>query len=80
MPPDQIIGGTPDDCIAALKSCVAATDCDYLIVDFGRGELSKALTVHAHGFSKGAREAIEGAGGTCIVVDAGGRKKNRLYR
>ncbi len=36
-----------------------------------KGELSKPLTVHAHAFSKAAREAIEGAGGTCqIVVDA----------
>jgi ribosomal protein L18E len=26
--------------------------------------------VHAHGFSKSAREKIEGAGGTCQVLDA----------
>ncbi len=31
----------------------------------GRGELSKALTVHAHGFSASARQAIAAAGGTC---------------
>lgn len=37
LPADQIIGGTPEDCIAALKSCVEKTACDYLIVDFGRG-------------------------------------------
>jgi large subunit ribosomal protein L15 len=35
-----------------------------------KGELSKALTVHAHGFSAGARERIEAAGGTCVLVDA----------
>src|SRR5688500_18653816 len=35
-----------------------------------RGELSKPLTVHAHGFSAAARERIEGAGGTCQVIDA----------
>ena len=35
----------------------------------GRGELSKALTVHAHAFSAAARERIESAGGTCRVVD-----------
>src|SRR5919197_407111 len=35
----------------------------------GQGELSKALTVHAHGFSKAAREKIEGAGGTCQVLE-----------
>ena len=36
----------------------------------GQGELSKKLTVHAHGFSKSAREKIEGAGGTCQVLDS----------
>jgi large subunit ribosomal protein L15 len=34
-----------------------------------KGELSKALTVHAHGFSAGARERIEAAGGSCKLVD-----------
>ncbi len=34
-----------------------------------RGEISKALTVHAHGFSKSAREQIEAAGGTCQLID-----------
>ena len=35
-----------------------------------KGDLSKALTVHAHAFSRGAREQIEAAGGTCVVVEA----------
>src|SRR6476619_1798123 len=34
-----------------------------------KGEISKPLTVHAHKFSAAAREAIEGAGGTCVVVE-----------
>src|SRR3954451_8778289 len=34
----------------------------------GQGDLSKALTVHAHGFSKAAREKIEAAGGSCQVI------------
>jgi large subunit ribosomal protein L15 len=34
-----------------------------------KGELTKAFTVHAHAFSVTARERIEGAGGTCVVVD-----------
>ena len=34
-----------------------------------KGELSKPLTVHAHGFSAGARERIEAAGGTCKIID-----------
>jgi large subunit ribosomal protein L15 len=36
----------------------------------GKGDLSKALTVHAHAFSSSARERIEAAGGTCVVVEA----------
>ena len=34
-----------------------------------KGELSKALTVHAHAFSAAARERIEAAGGTCQVLE-----------
>jgi large subunit ribosomal protein L15 len=35
-----------------------------------KGEISKPLTVHAHGFSAAARQKIEAAGGTCeLVVD-----------
>jgi large subunit ribosomal protein L15 len=34
-----------------------------------KGELSKPLTVHAHAFSGAARSAIEGAGGTCVVLE-----------
>jgi large subunit ribosomal protein L15 len=34
-----------------------------------QGELSKALTVHAHAFSAAARERIESAGGTCQVIE-----------
>jgi len=35
-----------------------------------KGDLTKALTVHAHAFSASARERIEGAGGTCVVVES----------
>jgi large subunit ribosomal protein L15 len=34
-----------------------------------KGEISKPLTVHAHKFSAAARSAIEGAGGTCQVIE-----------
>jgi large subunit ribosomal protein L15 len=34
-----------------------------------KGEISKPLTVHAHGFSASARAAIEAAGGTCVTVE-----------
>jgi len=36
----------------------------------GKGEITKALTVHAHGFSKSARERIEAAGGTCRLIES----------
>ena len=35
----------------------------------GQGELTKKLTVTAHGFSASAREKIEAAGGTCTLVE-----------
>jgi large subunit ribosomal protein L15 len=35
----------------------------------GRGELTKELTVAAHAFSASAREKVEGAGGTCRVLE-----------
>ncbi len=34
-----------------------------------KGEISKALTVHAHAFSAGARERIEAAGGSCTLIE-----------
>ncbi len=39
-----------------------------LVKVLGQGELSKALTVHAHKFSKSAQEKIEKAGGKIQVV------------
>ena len=35
----------------------------------GQGEVSKALVVSAHKFSKTAREKIEAAGGRCEVLE-----------
>ena len=40
-----------------------------LVKVLGRGEITTALNVSAHGFSASAREAIEAAGGTVTVVD-----------
>jgi large subunit ribosomal protein L15 len=39
-----------------------------LIKILGSGELSKALTIHAHKFSKSAADKIEKAGGKAVVV------------
>jgi large subunit ribosomal protein L15 len=40
-----------------------------LVKVLGRGELTTALNVSAHGFSASAKAAIEGAGGTVTMVD-----------
>jgi large subunit ribosomal protein L15 len=42
---------------------------DVPIKILANGELSKALTVHAHAFSASARERIEAAGGACKLVE-----------
>jgi large subunit ribosomal protein L15 len=55
---------------AALKAAGLATRRDIPVKVLGQGELSKKLTVHAHGFSKSARERIEAAGGTCQLIES----------
>jgi len=52
-----------------LRGKGLATRKEVPVKVLARGELSKALTVHAHGFSRAAREKIEAAGGTCEVVE-----------
>jgi large subunit ribosomal protein L15 len=56
---------TPD----SLRERNLATRRNIPVKVLGQGELSKALTVHAHGFSKTAREKIESAGGTCVLIE-----------
>src|SRR3954463_15299171 len=56
---------TPD----TLRTAGLATRKGVPVKVLGQGDLSKKLTVHAHGFSKSAREKIEGAGGACQVLD-----------
>jgi large subunit ribosomal protein L15 len=41
-----------------------------LVKVLGQGELSRALTVHAHKFSKSAQEKIEKAGGKAVVASS----------
>ena len=42
---------------------------DVPVKVLAKGQLDKALTVHAHAFSAGARERIEAAGGSCRLVE-----------
>jgi large subunit ribosomal protein L15 len=55
--------------IELMKANGLATRKGVPVKVLAKGELSKALTVHAHGFSAGARERIEAAGGSCTVVE-----------
>ena len=52
-----------------LRSTGLAKQRDVPVKILGRGELTKRLTVHAHKFSKTARERIESAGGVCQIVE-----------
>jgi large subunit ribosomal protein L15 len=52
----------------ALKAVGLGKKSDVPVKILAKGEITKPLTVHAHKFSASAREAIEGAGGTCTVV------------
>ena len=57
---------TPD----SLRAAGLATRRNVPIKVLGEGELEKALTVHAHGFSASAREKIESAGGSVNVLES----------
>jgi large subunit ribosomal protein L15 len=53
-----------------LRKAGAVRSKKALVKVLGQGELSKALTVHAHKFSKSAQEKIEKAGGKVQLVGA----------
>jgi large subunit ribosomal protein L15 len=57
---------TPD----SLRERGLATRRDVPVKVLGGGELTKALTVHAHAFSASARERIEAAGGTATLLES----------
>jgi large subunit ribosomal protein L15 len=57
---------TPD----SLREKGLATRKQVPVKVLGQGELSKALTVHAHAFSKAAREKIEAAGGSVQLIES----------
>jgi large subunit ribosomal protein L15 len=53
-----------------LREKGLATRKEIPVKVLGQGELTKGLTVHAHAFSKSAREKIEAAGGTVQLLDS----------
>jgi large subunit ribosomal protein L15 len=52
-----------------MKANGLATRKNVPVKVLAKGELAKALTVHAHAFSASARERIEAAGGTCVTIE-----------
>jgi large subunit ribosomal protein L15 len=58
-----------DVTLEALRDKGLGTRKGIPIKILAKGEITKALTVHANAFSAAAREAIEAAGGTCTVVE-----------
>ena len=61
-------GATVDP--ATLAAAGLATRKGVPVKILGQGDLTKKLTVSAHGFSKTAREKIESAGGAVTVLDS----------
>jgi large subunit ribosomal protein L15 len=60
-------GATVDE--AALRGARLVQGRDVRIKVLGSGELTKKLTISAHGFSASAKEKIEKAGGTVVVLE-----------
>jgi large subunit ribosomal protein L15 len=56
--------------LQALSAKGLATRRGVPVKVLAKGELTKALTVHAHGFSGAARERIEAAGGSCQLIES----------
>ncbi len=61
--------------IEDYKSLGLVSNKKDLIKVLGNGELTRAITIHAHKFSKSAAEKIEKAGGKAIVLGGGAQTK-----
>jgi large subunit ribosomal protein L15 len=55
--------------VESLQAKGLATRKGIPVKVLAKGELTKPLTVHAHGFSAKARSQIEAAGGTCQLIE-----------
>jgi large subunit ribosomal protein L15 len=54
--------------LEAMRARGLGTRKDIPVKVLAKGELTVALSVHAHAFSATARERIEAAGGSCVVL------------
>lgn len=59
-----------------LKSAGLIKSVSATIKILGQGTLAAGLTVHAHAFSKSAKEKIEAAGGKAVVIEAAKRAES----
>lgn len=64
---NQFEDGASVDPAALAKAGVVSKQAENIKV-LATGELSRKLTVRAHGFSAAAKAAIEKAGGTCEII------------
>lgn len=46
----------------------------------GKGEVKHKLEVHAHHFTGAAKEKIEAAGGTCVLLEHGKRRPKKVKK
>jgi large subunit ribosomal protein L15 len=67
---------TPE--VLKAKRLIRTTKIDVKIL--GQGELTKNLTVSAHGVSQSAREKIEGAGGSVVLLREPKERKRKRHR
>lgn len=58
-----------------LRKAGLVTGRDPLVKILGTGDIDRSVTVRAHAFSGSAREKIEGAGGSCEVIEIVPAKK-----
>jgi large subunit ribosomal protein L15 len=65
---DKTLDAGADVTLAALKDKKILKGTAERLRVLGDGEVTKKLTVHAHHFSKSAKEKIEKAGGQAVVV------------
>lgn len=63
LPPDSIVS------LESLMSAGIVTQNDGPLKILGRGEINVPLQVKAAAFSAGARAKIEGAGGSCTLIE-----------
>jgi large subunit ribosomal protein L15 len=66
--------GSTVDLDVIIKAGLASMNTPLLKI-LGNGELTTSLTVRAQKFSKSAKEKVEAAGGTVVILDSKGKEQ-----